>query len=81
MVALRLRRNGHPRAEGAAKGPRRLRRLSWAHPRNRRGSRNRVRAARWLAPALSDAGVYEFRRELTYICQWYGCELVVADRW
>jgi len=36
---------------------------------------------RQLARALSDAGFSEFRRQLTYKCQWYGSELVVADRW
>jgi len=33
-----------------------------------------------LAGALSDCGVYEFRRQLEYKAQLYGCQLVVADR-
>ncbi|EQD46414.1 IS605 family transposase OrfB [mine drainage metagenome] len=36
---------------------------------------------RQLARALSDSGFSEFRRQLSYKCQWYGSELVVADRW
>ena len=38
------------------------------------GSRARKRA-------LADAGLGEFRRQLTYKCGWYGSELVIADRW
>jgi putative transposase len=105
---------------------RRLRRLSRAHSRKRRGSRNRARAGRRLARhhariaarrrdhlhqlttrlakthgrivvedlnvrgmlanrklarSLADAGFGEFRRQLAYKCQWYGSQLVVADRW
>ena len=33
-----------------------------------------------LARALSDSGFGGFRRQLSYRCQWYGSELVVADR-
>jgi putative transposase len=33
-----------------------------------------------LAGALSDCGVYEFRRQLEYKAQLYDCQLVVADR-
>jgi len=33
-----------------------------------------------LAQAIFDCGFGEFRRQLTYKCQWYGSELVVADR-
>ncbi len=33
-----------------------------------------------LARALSDSGFGEFRSQLSYKCQWYGSELVVADR-
>jgi putative transposase len=103
-----------------------LRRLSRAHSRKVRGSRNRARAARQLARhharvaairrdhlhkltttlakthgrivvedvnvkgmvknrqlarALVDSGFGEFRRQLAYKCQWYGSELLVADRW
>jgi putative transposase len=35
---------------------------------------------RKLAGALSDCGFYEFRRQLEYKGQLYGCQLVVADR-
>ena len=34
-----------------------------------------------LARAISDCGWGEFRRQLAYKCQRYGCELVVIDRW
>lgn len=33
-----------------------------------------------LAQAIADVGLYEFRRQLAYKGQWYGCEVVVADR-
>lgn len=33
-----------------------------------------------LASAILDGGFYEFRRQLTYKCEWYGAELVVANR-
>ena len=36
---------------------------------------------RTLARAISDCGWGEFRRQLTYKCQRYGRELVVAGRW
>jgi IS605 OrfB family transposase len=36
---------------------------------------------RRLARQISDAAFGEFRRQLTYKTQWYGGELVVADRW
>jgi len=35
---------------------------------------------RKLAKAIADVGFYEFRRQLTYKCEWYGSELVVVDR-
>lgn len=35
---------------------------------------------RHLAKAIQKQGFYEFRRQLTYKCEWYGIELVVADR-
>ena len=35
---------------------------------------------RKLARAIADVGFYEFRRQLEYKCQWYGSELVVAER-
>jgi putative transposase len=31
--------------------------------------------------AWADAAFGEFRRQLTYKCQWYGSELWIADRW
>lgn len=34
-----------------------------------------------LAQSVSDVSFYEIRRQLTYKAQWYGKELVVADRW
>jgi putative transposase len=34
-----------------------------------------------LAKAIADMSFFEFRRQLTYKCQLYGCELVVVDRW
>jgi len=33
-----------------------------------------------LAQAISDVGFAEFRRQLEYKCEWYGIELMVADR-
>jgi putative transposase len=33
-----------------------------------------------LASAIADCGFYEFRRQLTYKCDWYGSKLVIADR-
>jgi putative transposase len=36
---------------------------------------------RQLARAIGDSGFGELRRQLAYKCQWYGSELVVADRW
>jgi putative transposase len=33
-----------------------------------------------LAQRISDMGFGEFRRQLTYKCEWYGSELIVADR-
>jgi len=35
---------------------------------------------RKLASAILDGGFYEFRRQLEYKTDWYGSELVVADR-
>ncbi len=34
-----------------------------------------------FARAIGDCGFYEFRRQLEYKCEWYGSELVVADRY
>ncbi len=33
-----------------------------------------------LASAILDGGFHEFRRQLTYKADWYGSEVVVADR-
>ena len=34
-----------------------------------------------LAQAISDVGWGEFRRQLAYKAAWYGCRVIVADRW
>ncbi len=33
-----------------------------------------------LASAIADCGFYELKRQLTYKCEWYGSELVIAPR-
>ena len=33
-----------------------------------------------LAQAIADVGMYEFRRQLAYKGQWYGCEVFLANR-
>ncbi|MFA5872726.1 MAG: RNA-guided endonuclease TnpB family protein [Anaerolineales bacterium] len=33
-----------------------------------------------LAQAMADVGFHEFRRQLVYKGQWYGCEVLLADR-
>lgn len=33
-----------------------------------------------LAQAIADVGMYEFRRQLVYKGAWYGCEVLLADR-
>jgi len=33
-----------------------------------------------LALSIFDAGMYEFRRQMEYKGKWYGCELILADR-
>ena len=35
---------------------------------------------RRLARVIADVGLYEFRRQLEYKCQWYGSELVIVFR-
>ena len=35
---------------------------------------------RHLAQAVADVGMYEFRRQMTYKGAWYGCEVLLADR-
>jgi putative transposase len=34
-----------------------------------------------LAQAIGDVGFGEFRRQLAYKAAWYGCRIIVADRW
>lgn len=43
--------------------------------------KNKCPGGRARRRALADAALGEFRRQLTYKCQWYGSKLVVADRW
>jgi putative transposase len=33
------------------------------------------------AQAIGDVGFGEFRRQLEYKAKWYGCQVIVADRW
>jgi putative transposase len=33
-----------------------------------------------LAQAIEDVGFYEFRRQMVYKGQWYGCQLILANR-
>ncbi|WP_293116148.1 RNA-guided endonuclease TnpB family protein [Okeania sp. SIO1I7] len=33
-----------------------------------------------LASVIADCGFYEFKRQLTYKCEWYGSKLVIAPR-
>jgi len=33
-----------------------------------------------LAQSIADVGLHEFRRQLQYKGQWYGCEVILADR-
>lgn len=35
---------------------------------------------RHLSKAISEQGFYEFKRQMTYKCELYGIELVIADR-
>ena len=35
---------------------------------------------RRLSRAISDIGLFEFRRQLEYKGKWYGCEIILADR-
>jgi putative transposase len=34
-----------------------------------------------LAQAIGDVGFGEFRRQLTYKAAWYGCRVMIANRW
>jgi putative transposase len=34
-----------------------------------------------LAQAIGDVGFFEIRRQLTYKAEWYGCEVIIANRW
>lgn len=36
---------------------------------------------RKLSRSIQDIGLFEFRRQLEYKGKWYGCEIVIADRW
>ena len=33
-----------------------------------------------LAKSIQELSLYEFRRQLEYKCRWYGCQLVIIDR-
>jgi putative transposase len=33
-----------------------------------------------LAQAIADVGFYEFRRQMVYKGQWYGCQIILANR-
>ena len=33
-----------------------------------------------LAQAIADVSMYEFRRQITYKGAWYGCDVLLADR-
>ncbi|NES08404.1 MAG: transposase [Okeania sp. SIO2F4] len=33
-----------------------------------------------LASAIADCGFYEFKRQLTYKCEWYGSQIVIVPR-
>jgi putative transposase len=43
--------------------------------------RAHARGVRVRRKAWADVAFGEFRRQLTYKCQWYGSELWIADRW
>src|SRR5262249_47417745 len=34
-----------------------------------------------LAQAISEVGFHEFRRQLADTARWYGCRVIVAERW
>ncbi len=34
-----------------------------------------------LAQAIADVGLYEFRRQMAYKGEWYGCQVFLADRY
>ena len=34
-----------------------------------------------IAQAIGDVGFYEFKRQLLYKASWYGCTVILADRW
>lgn len=36
---------------------------------------------RHLAQAIADVGLFEFRRQVTYKGEWYGCKILLADRY
>ena len=43
--------------------------------------KSRIPGGKARRRALADAALGEFRRQMTYKCEWYGSELVVASRW
>ena len=49
-------------------------------PATTKVARERAPRDHKLASAIADCGFYEFKRQLTYKCEWYGSELVIADR-
>ena len=40
-----------------------------------------MRKNRCIAEKINEAKFYDFRRKLTYKCEWYGIKLIVANRW
>ncbi|WP_206459438.1 RNA-guided endonuclease InsQ/TnpB family protein [Anaerovorax sp. IOR16] len=42
---------------------------------------NGMRKNRHLSKSINEAKFYETRRQLVYKCNWYGINLVIADRW
>ena len=40
-----------------------------------------MRKNKHLSEKVNEAKFYEFRRQLTYKCEWNNIELIVADRW
>ncbi len=36
---------------------------------------------RHLSKAIAQQGLYEFKRQLKYKCEWYGVEFIEADKW
>lgn len=40
-----------------------------------------MRKNRCIAEKINEAKFYDFRKKLTYKCEWYGIKLLVANRW